>query len=189
MIIQVLNHNTYITFLDCFDTLFKGIKREKDFEVISINSYKYFRFYTDKLFSGINIKLDIRYYIEPILKKSILLLKYHNFTNIDENSFLIEFQRRNFCYNNESKKGLNIGWHYDDFGAVPYRCYTIIYYLTKTPTLKGGDFLFENKNKETNKIIVEEKKYLIFKGDVLHSPQNTKGFGIRDAIVFFIKRI
>mgnify|MGYP000536326095 CR=1 FL=1 len=37
-------------------------------------------------------------------------------------------------------------WHVDDYGATPYNTHTIIFYLRKDRSLKGGNLLYLDKS-------------------------------------------
>ena len=65
--------------------------------------------------------------------------------------------------------------------------YTIIYYLRKDHTIKGGNFEYvDQDNKETLKEIVSGT-VLCFDGTLKHRPELCSGMGCRDSIVIFVK--
>ena len=77
-------------------------------------------------------------------------------------------------------------WHNDDYGVVNYNVYTIIYYIRKDNTIKGGnlEYIFENKNYIEQ---IENGRILCFDGNLKHRPEICSGIGCRDSIVVFIK--
>lgn len=151
-------------------------KRNKWFNIKSINSR--------------NIRDNNTDIIQPILNKALCILREQNFKeNIDynPNQYHIEFQQRN-CSN--EKKLINkswFDWHYDDYGAVSYKTYSIIFYIRKDKTVSGGNLEYKSNGKK-HEFLVSESKYIMFPGNLYHNPQPSSGFGCRDTIVVFIKR-
>jgi len=105
--------------------------------------------------------------------------------------------------------------HVDDFGGVDYKTITMIWYLVKDKDVDGGNIIFYAPSL-TDKQIMEYRQShgvappmrkvkinlweqmdgvrqncvcLIFKGDVIHSPEPMGGTGERGAIVFQFIRI
>ena len=105
--------------------------------------------------------------------------------------------------------------HVDDFGGVDYKTITMIWYLVKDKDVDGGNIIFYAPSL-TDKQIMEYRQphgvappmrkvkinlwqqmrgvrqncvCLIFKGDVIHSPEPMGGTGERGAIVFQFIRI
>ena len=123
---------------------------------------------------------------DPILNKALSVLKENNITNINKKTSYIEFHKRNSGF--EKKDFGNwFSWHKDDYGAVPWPCYSVIFYLRKDHTLKGGNLLYKLEGEE-HKAPITSRTILQFKGDINHCPEPTTGFGCRDIIVVFIKR-
>lgn len=123
--------------------------------------------------------------IQPILDRSIKILRSNNITDFDLTRYCIEFHQRNCGF--EKKKYQWSAWHSDDHAAINYRVYTILYYLRKDRTVAGGDLEYII---DGTKLVheVTSGDILQFKGDVQHNPQATSGFGCRDIIAVFIKR-
>lgn len=124
--------------------------------------------------------------VEPIIKKTKQILDLFDKTNYDLSQYYIEFHQRNCGF--ETKYKRTFPWHEDDYGAVNFKVYTIIYYLRKDQTIKGGnlEYVFEKK-----KYIQEIKngRILCFKGDLKHRPEICSGIGCRDSIVVFVKSL
>lgn len=123
--------------------------------------------------------------INPILNKAEGILNKNNVSNFDLSKYVMEFHQRNCGF--EKRKYQWSSWHRDDGAARQFNCYTILFYLRKDKTIHGGDLEY----KETGiikKHIVSSGDILQFRGDLLHRPEATSGFGCRDIIVLFIKR-
>mgnify|MGYP007000219706 len=80
---------------------------------------------------------------KPILDKALFLLKELNITNIDKKCNHMEFHKRNSGFEKKDLKNWFI-WHQDDYSAVSWPCYTIIFYIRKDPTLKGGNLEYKD---------------------------------------------
>ena len=155
-------------------------KREKHFQSYGImnRSSKY----ADK---------DVSTYttIEPIRKLMIGMLEDYtkDMEQVDSSNYLIEFHQTN-CFEYKNKTQSYFEWHTDDEAPVSFKVYTVIIYLRKDPTVRGGNF--EYKIDGINHVHnVNAGDCLIFRGDMYHNPQPSWGFGCRDAIVGFIKRL
>lgn len=101
--------------------------------------------------------------------------------------------------------------HIDDEGAVSYNTITLIWYLIKDKGVEGGNISFfapdlpanptpaqllsNRENEVTINLwdqiddVREKCVCLIFKGDIVHSPESMGGTGERSAIVFQFMRI
>jgi len=123
--------------------------------------------------------------IGPILKKAFQILTNYGITNFDKSEFHLECHQRNCGF--EKQKHQWSHWHTDDNGAVKYPVYTIIFYLRKDRTIKGGNLDYKI-DKKVKTHIVESGDIVQFRGDLKHMPQSTDGFGCRDIVVLFIKR-
>ena len=123
--------------------------------------------------------------IQPILDKAERILNKNNVSNFDVSKYVIEFHQRNCGF--EKKKYQWSGWHCDDGGARQFNCYSILFYLRKDKTIHGGDLEYKESG-IIKKHIVSSGDILQFRGDLLHKPEATSGFGCRDIIVIFIKR-
>tara|TARA_B100000767_G_scaffold275178_1_gene310843 strand:+ start:7743 stop:8264 length:522 start_codon:yes stop_codon:yes gene_type:complete len=123
---------------------------------------------------------------ESILDKSIKILNQNNLTNYDSSFYSIEFHQRNCGF--EKKPYQWSRWHRDDYSSVYFNVYTIIFYIRKDKTVKNGNLDYQiGETKFTH--IIKEGDILCFTGNILHKPQSTSGFGCRDIIICFIKRI
>ena len=121
----------------------------------------------------------------PIIKRAYEILDNQNINNYNKNSYFIEFHQRNCGF---EKKTYNwLAWHKDDYGAVPFKVYSILFYLRKDVSVKGGNLLYKINNTKYT-YLVEEGNILSFRGDLLHIPETSYGFGCRDLIVVFVKR-
>ena len=121
-----------------------------------------------------------------VLEKSFNVLKENGILDIDKTKFYIEFHKRNSGFEKKNF-GEWFDWHKDDYAAVPWKGYSVIYYLRKDNTLKGGDLEYKlDKTRHIHNIKAGD--ILQFKGNISHRPQATTGFGCRDIIVVFIKR-
>lgn len=122
--------------------------------------------------------------LNPILKKVYEILDFNKF-NYDKNKYYVEFHQRNCGF---EKKAHNLfEWHKDDYGAVSYKVFSTLFYIRKDCSVKGGNLLYKEDGKQMEHI-VRSGNILSFKGDLIHFPQESKGFGCRDLIVVFVKR-
>jgi len=137
---------------------------------------------------GISSKQNLKYnnIIAPIMIKTKQLLDMFNKTNYDLSQYYIEFQQRNCGF--EKKRKRIFEWHNDDYAAVNYKVYTIVYYIRKDNTIKDGNLEYKVGNK---KYIQQIKKgqILCFDGTLKHRPEICSGIGCRDTIVIFIKTV
>ena len=123
--------------------------------------------------------------IQPVLDEAERILKGNNISNYDISKYVVEFHQRNCGF--EKKKYQWSGWHRDDRGARDFNCYSLLFYLRKDRGIKGGDLEYKD-NQTIKKHIVYSGDVLQFRGDLLHRPEATSGFGCRDIIVVFVKR-
>lgn len=94
------------------------------------------------------------------------------------------FQYRCIDFN---KKIDNLSYHKDDYAILDYKVNTIIFYITKSNTLNGGNLLININNKK-NIIPIEANMGLAFHGDLIHKPQPCSGLGLRECIVIQLAR-
>ena len=85
-----------------------------------------------------NQNLKSKTIIEPIMIKTKQLLDMFNKTNYDLSQYYIEFHQRNCGFEKKCKRTFD--WHKDDYGAVKFKVYTIIYYYK--PKLPKKDIIF-----------------------------------------------
>lgn len=180
---------------DTFDVIhsyfYLDKKRKYDFENCPMSYVKHPKYKSN--FNSNNSELrEYRFHIcLPILHKAISLLIHHNYTNFDTSCVLYEFHRRNYLSFGKKRPNKDIIWHYDDMSVAPYKVYSIIFYLRKDKTIKGGGLLYDmEKTKKVNveKIDISQGDYVLFPGNIYHSPEPSYGFGCRDSIVVFIRR-
>ena len=112
------------------------------------------------------------------------LLDLFNKTDYDLSQYYIEFHQRNCGFEKKYKR--TFPWHEDDYGAVNFKVYTIIYYIRKDHTIKGGNLEYKFKNKNYIQQI-KAGQILCFNGNLQHRPEICSGIGCRDSIVVFVK--
>ena len=122
--------------------------------------------------------------IEPIMIKTKQILDMFSKTNYDLSEYYIEFHQRNCGFEKKCKRTFE--WHKDNYGPVSYKVYTIIYYIRKDSTIKGGnlEYKFENKNYIQE---IKNGQILCFDGNLKHRTEICSGMGCRDSIVVFVK--
>jgi len=140
----------------------------------------------DKKGIGSNTTVKYKSMVKPILLKTKQLLETYNKTNYDLSQYYIEFQQRNCGFEKKCKRTFD--WHKDDYGAVNYKVYTIIYYIRKDNTIKDGnlEYMFGNKKYIQQ---IKNGQILCFDGNLKHRPEICLGIGCRDSIVVFIKSV
>ena len=146
-------------------------ERKKDFDTKGILSCK---------------NLKSKTLVEPIIKKTKQLLDMFNKTNYDLSQYYIEFHQRNCGFEQKCKR--TFPWHEDDYGAVNFKVYTIIYYIRKDHTITGGNLEYKFKNKNYIQQI-KTGQILCFNGNLQHRPEICSGIGCRDSIVVFVKSL
>ena len=146
-------------------------ERKKDFDTKGILSCK-------------NLKSNTL--VEPIIKKTKQILDLFDKTNYDLSQYYIEFHQRNCGFEKKYKR--TFPWHEDDYGAVSFKVYTIIYYIRKDHTIKGGNLEYKFKNKNYIQQI-KTGQILCFNGNLQHRPEICSGIGCRDSIVVFVKSL
>lgn len=159
----------------------KGRKREDDLEIL-----------TKRLYPGPDGKFSVtpkeRSVCLPFVHKGLSLLVEHGYKNFDPKFVRCEFHRRNYLSLGTKKaRHKDLVWHYDDFQVEPWKVYSVIFYLRIDPTVVGADLLY-NENGEDKKVRVDASTYVVFPGNIYHSPQHGSGFGCRDSVVLFIRR-
>ena len=158
--------------LDQFNTIHKKMipYRKKKFERGSVFNNSSF------------VKKDL---VIPVLNRALNILSENDITDIDKRKYYLEFHQRNCGFENKIHQIFD--WHIDDDGAMSGCVYTVLFYLRKDLTVKGGDLDYKiQKNIHTHK--VKSGDIVHFRGDVNHRPHPTSGFGCRDIIAVFIKR-
>ena len=123
---------------------------------------------------------------DKILEKAFCVLRSNGIKDFDDKTHHMEFHQRN-CGFEKKTFGKWFDWHRDDNAATSYRVYSVLFYIRKDVTVKGGDIDFRiGKDTHTHKINTGD--ILQFDGNLMHRPQAAGGFGCRDLIVVFIKR-
>lgn len=184
--LEFLQFETNKTFTELHEQFYQGKKRKDDLE---IESRRLFRNSSVKIqeYQKIPSNKELQF-IHPILFKAFSLLIHKGFHNFDPNIATIEFQRRN--YSNFGRRNTNhrdLVWHTDDYSVDPWEVYTVIFYVRKDASVRGGNFFYE-ENKKEYEIKVSKGLCLIFPGYINHSPQHGSGFGCRDSIVVLVKK-
>ena len=129
--------------------------------------------------------LEQKELVKPILNRALKILSENDIIDIDESKYYLEFHQRNCGF--EKKEHQIFDWHIDDDGAMRGLVYSVLFYLRKDITVKGGDLDYKIQN-NIHTHNVNSGDIVQFRGDVKHRPQPTSGFGCRDIIVVFIKR-
>lgn len=166
MDISKLNDVEMILFISIHNTIIK--KRKQQFNKKNI---LYNKTYND--------------IINPIITKTKEILDIFNKKNYDLSKYYIEFHQQNCGFEKKNKRIFD--WHIDNYGAVNFKVNTVIYYLRKDITIKGGnlEYILEKNYVQP----IEDGKILCFDGNLKHRPEMCSGFGCRDSIVVFIKSI
>lgn len=127
------------------------------------------------------------------------MLLNNGITDFKKDKFAIEFHQRN-CFGKEKLFKSGLKWHRDDnvistFGNFTY---SILFYIRKDKTVKGGDLIFDQGFKKltfknffkTNdkKQKISEGDIMIFDGTMRHRPTYAYGFGCRDIVAVFIEK-
>jgi hypothetical protein len=188
---SIFHSNLEETTRDAFDVIHSyffldRMKRKRDLEIC------FRQHITHPLYKKLSNMKSHEYHIcLPILYKAISLLIENGYNDYDSSCITFEFQRRNYLSFGEKKPNKDIIWHYDDKNVAPYKVYSIIFYLRKDKTIKGGGLLYDLEEKEEiniQKINISTGDYVVFPGNLYHSPEPSYGFGCRDSIVVFVKR-
>lgn len=113
-------------------------------------------------------------------------------TNFVKDKNVVEFHQINLFGENEIS---SFKWHQDIGIIYPFKTtYTVIFYLRKDSTVKGGDLQirpyiqrlsFKPKSEVIN---VSNGKVMMFDGSMEHKPCKSSGFGCRDIIVVFFHK-
>ena len=122
--------------------------------------------------------------ITNFINQSADLLLENGF-KINKNNFHVDFHR---YYINNEKYETDLTWHTDDKGATPYNVNTVIFYLRKDHSLKGGNLLYK-ENTNTRKININKNNIVLMRGDLIHKPEDIDGYGRRESIVVQFERI
>jgi hypothetical protein len=132
-------------------------------------------------------------YLHNIIEYAAELLTTElGITNFVKDKNVVEFHQINLFGESDIS---SFKWHQDIGIIYPFKTtYTVIFYLRKDSTVKGGDlqirpyiqrFCFKVK-KEV--IEVSNGKVMMFDGSMEHKPCKSSGFGCRDIIVVFFHK-
>lgn len=159
---------------DIYQNIMPAINDENKFsEFIYVNTYS-------------NNKIKPQYITDILIISEKYFSKYGYKNNkIQNDNYFIELSRYK-CIKNANSLSI-LGYHKDDYATTDYKVNTIIFYLSKSDTIEGGD-LSVNINKKETCIPIKEKKAICFKGDLLHMPTKILGEGIRECIVVQIQK-
>ena len=154
-----------------------------------LNYNDYFPFVQNShIIKSYSIKDDPLFY--DLLYKSYQLLNDNGFICSPKfnSNYLIEFHTINL----EDKKVKNqLATHQDDYGGVPFRVNTIIYYIEKPEEVIGGNLIIyesEYSKKNCIELAIKKNMYLMIKGNVWHEITPCYGKGSRKCIVVQILR-
>lgn len=166
-----------------FETLDYEILCEIFHKVLPKRDTKITEFVYKNTYSIRNIE---KCYISKILEIAEKYFERYGYGyNNRNNNYFIELSRYN-CIKND--KPLRIfEYHKDDKSTTDCIVNTIIFYLKKNDSILGGDLKVKINNRETC-IPIEEKRAICFKGDLLHTPTEVYGEGVRECIVVHIER-
>lgn len=114
---------------------------------------------------------------------------------VKDRLFCIEAQH--YRSNQKDNIPTRFGYHRDDYnvrddyggdyGLEETEWMTVIFYIEKSPGIKGGDFKYM-LGRKIHTVTVKSEKIIVFRGDLLHKPECVSGEGIRKSIVVFLER-
>ena len=128
-----------------------------------------------------NSFIELRESIEQLVATMANILTANGF-HIDSRNYHVDFHRYNLFGKKHSSA---LTWHEDDYGATSYKVNTVVLYLRKDKTIRGGNLLV----KGANKVMIEENTIVMMDGRLVHKPEDLEGFGCRDSIVVQFKRV
>ena len=158
------------------------IRIHKEFLLIGNKHYNITSFEFPRQKINKNKQTDILY---PILKKKKVyeILDLNQF-DYNKNQYYIEFHQRNCSFEKRhiiSLIGIKM------IMMLFHIKYIVHYFILEKIAVKGGNLLYKENGKQL-KHIVRSGNILSFKGDLMHFPQQSNGFGCRYLIVLFVKR-
>ena len=174
---------------DTFDVIhsyfFLETRRERDLENYTIRYMNHPKY---KLKRRRKNSLYHYHICLPILHKAVSLLTYYGYEDFDPNCVVFEFQRRNYLsVGGKKTPHEDFLWHKDDMSVTPFKVYSVIFYLRKDSTIKGGNLIYKLDGEE-KKVEISGGDCVVFPGNIFHCPEISYGFGCRDSIVVFIRR-
>lgn len=150
-----------------------GENRGKTFEWLKYSNSKYAK--------NKSSCIESRDSIEQLVATVANILTANGF-HIDSRNYHVDFHRYNLFGKKHSSA---LTWHEDDYGATSYKVNTVVLYLRKDKTIRGGNLLV----KGANKVMIEENTIVMMDGRLVHKPEDLEGFGCRDSIVVQFKRV
>ena len=112
--------------------------------------------------------------------------------SIDPTAWHIDFHRYTCHESDDRCTDSPLGWHRDNKGGVPWDCVTIIVYLSKSGTIRGGNFWYKDELGHIVEVVVTHGTIIIIGGDVDHRPTglySSRGVGVRESIVIQFKSV
>ena len=103
-----------------------------------------------------------------------------------------------YCPNGK-KLSSSLAIHEDDYGGLPYKVETCIFYLRKDEGINNGNLIYlENtkirefmcltfKNNVERKLEVKKNMVVVMNGNLEHQPEEMSGWGLRNCIVVQFK--
>ena len=77
---------------------------------------------------------------------------------MNHSKLVFEFHRRNYLsFGDKKTPHEDFLWHIDDMSVTPFKVYSIIFYLRKDSTIKGGNLLYKLDGKEKKIDMVAQK--------------------------------
>jgi hypothetical protein len=169
--ISLLDQNT-----QCAQQLFKQAHPNQN------DGYHAMQFYSENLWNSLDTHHSIsKQTVKQLLEASIKLLQ-HNHFQIDIHQFFIETHL--YQVKNSLESG-PFALHQDDDGAMSGKVVTIIWYLKKDKSIKGGDLLFSKLDcslDKTNRLPIQDNMIVMFSGDIWHVPEQCSGTGTRQLV-------
>jgi hypothetical protein len=126
-------------------------------------------------------------YADLVIQTALKYLNYYKYTTADLNykNYYIELFKYE-CIGAPNTLEL-FDMHQDDYAVMDYKVNTIIFYLTKSDTLEGGNLAIEINNVR-NVLPIKSGMGLAFEGNLQHQPEPCSGIGLRECIVVHLAR-
>jgi hypothetical protein len=134
-----------------------------------------------------NEKNSDNIYADFVIQIALKYLNYYRYTTADLNykNYYIELFKYE-CIGAPNTLEL-FDMHEDDYAVMDYKVNTIIFYLTKSDTLEGGNLAIEI-DKVRNVLPIKSGMGLAFEGNLQHQPEPCSGMGVRECIVVHLAR-
>lgn len=126
-------------------------------------------------------------YADPVIQIALKYLeRYHYYTtDLNYKKYYIELFQYS-CVGSANQLDY-LTYHEDDYAVMQYKVNTVIFYLSKSDALIGGDLIVDICNKRTT-VPVKAGMCLTFEGDLTHKPEPCNGYGLRECIVVHLAR-